>query len=310
MPSVASLFRNRLRESREKFSLIGPSLRKIIARMAQVVGSEGDAKKDQPARAEGAAPATAAPQSSGFRARLDGLSLFDLVQLECLARSRRIVRVASAGRVGYLYFSDGEIVHAGTRNLVGERAALEIMGWNDGVFEVCNIAWPERTTITMRWQQIVLAAAKARDDASGNLVHLPNRRLPSAPPPAPTRAGEGEPEPRAAETEPSPALAEPKVKPDSVPPPPSSVQQAVRIDGTGQVISIVGDDGEFSGMVAYASRLAGLIGEAFGLDRFKALDVGLAASRCVMYVEDKGSVVAVRAKNEVDLSSVLRRAGL
>ena len=95
MPSVASLFRNRLRESREKFSLIGPSLRKIIARMAQVVGSEGDAKKDQPARAEGAAPATAAPQSSGFRARLDGLSLFDLVQLECLARSRRIVRVAS-----------------------------------------------------------------------------------------------------------------------------------------------------------------------------------------------------------------------
>ncbi len=277
--------------------------------MSQVVGSGGDANKDQPAKSDGAAPSGASPQSSGFRARLEGLSLFDLVQLECLARSRRIVRVASAGRVGYLYFSNGEIVHAGTRNLQGERAALEIMGWNDGVFEVCNIAWPERTTIQTRWQQLLLSAAKARDEAPGKLVHLPNRRSSSVPP-APSRAAEAEMEPESPETEPAPSPVEQKMKPDSVPPPPSSVQQAVRIDAAGQVLSIVGDDGEFSGLVAYASRLAGLIGEAFGLEEFKALDVGLAASRCVMYVEDRGSIVAVRAKNDVDLSSVLRRSGL
>ena len=290
--------------------MIAHTLRKIIACMAQVVGSEDGAKKDQPVKVESPAAANAAPQSSGFRARLEGLSLFDLVQLECLARSRRIVRVASAGRVGYLYFSDGEIVHAGTRNLVGERAALEIMGWNDGVFEVCNIAWPERTTISMRWQQILLAAAKARDDASGKLVHLPNRRLPSSPPAAPD-GGEALLDEQAPKTERAPAPAEAPVKPDNVPPSgASSLQQAVRIDAAGQVLSIVGDDGEFGGLVAYASRLAGLIGEAFGLEQFKALDVGLAASRCIMYVEDKGSVVAVRAKNDVDLTSVLRRAGL
>ncbi len=169
--------------------------------------------------------------------------------------------------------------------------------------------WPERTTIQTRWQQLLLAAAKARDDASGKLVHLPNRR-PSSVPPAPLQDGALEMEPRAPETEPAPPPAEQKMKPDSVPPPPSSVQQAVRIDPTGRVLSIVGDDGEFSGLVAYATRLAGLVGEAFGLDRFKALDLGLAASRCVMYVEDKGSVVAVRAKNDVELSAVLRRAGL
>lgn len=274
--------------------------------MAELVGSEDDAKKNPPANADNSAPATQSPRSSGFRARLEGLSLFDLVQLECLARSRRIVRVASAGRVGYLYFSDGEIVHASVRNLTGERAALEIMGWNDGVFEVCNIVWPERTTISMRWQQLLLAAAKARDEAPGKLVRLPNRR-PSTPP-APPEAAEVESEPRAFETEPSPA--ERKLKANSVPPPPSAVHQAVRIEGTGRVLSIVGDDGEFGGIVAYASRLAGLIGEAFGLEPFKALDVGFASSRCIMYVEDNGSVVAVRAKNEVDLSSVLRRAGL
>src|ERR1700742_2034159 len=116
--------------------------------MAAPVGSEDAPGKDVAAPAEsGTAPIAGAPQSSGFRARLEGLSLFDLVQLECLSRSRRIVRVASAGRVGYLYFSEGEIVHAGTRNLVGERAALEIMGWNDGALVGGNGAWPERTTI-------------------------------------------------------------------------------------------------------------------------------------------------------------------
>jgi hypothetical protein len=273
--------------------------------MAAPVGTEDAHSKDLGAHESGAAPITAAPQSSGFRARLEGLSLFDLVQLECLSRSRRIVRVASAGRVGYLYFSDGEIVHAGTRNLVGERAALEIMGWNDGVFEVCNIAWPERTTISVRWQQILLTAAKARDDASGKLVRLPNRRMPSSP-----MAGlrDEEMTPVEAERPPSSRSPEPSVKPDSVPP--SSLQQAVRIDNAGQVLSIVGDDGEFGGLVAYASRLAGLIGDALGLDHFKALDVGLASSRCVMYVEEKGSVVAVRAKNDVDLTSVIKRAGL
>ena len=289
-------------------------LRKIISRMAlEGVDPETDVKTLPPTKNEAAESAPAPQRSSGFRARLEGLSLFDLVQLECLARSRRIVRVASAGRVGYLYFSDGEIVHASARNMMGERAALEILGWNDGVFEVCNIAWPERTTIAVRWQQMLLTAAKARDDASGKLVHLPNRR-PSSPAPA-LEATVQEPPPPASAKPPESARREAATEstvkpPDSAAPSPSSVQQAVRIDATGQVLSIVGDDGEFGGLVAYASRLAGLIGEAFGLEQFRAIDVGLASSRCVMYVEEKGSVVAVRAKNEVDLTSVLRRAGL
>jgi hypothetical protein len=246
----------------------------------------------------GTAPVSGVPPSNGFRARLDGLNLFDLVQLECLSRSKRIVRVASAGRVGYLYFCDGEIVHAGTRNLTGERAALEIMGWNDGVFEVCNITWPERTTISARWQQILLAAAKARDEAPGKLVRLPSR-IASSP---------GELEVDAAPASAKPVQAEAPLKADSVAP--SSLQQAARVDASGQVLSIVGDDAEFGGIVAYASRLAGLIGDALGLEQFKALDVGLESSRCVLYVEDKGSVVGVRAKSDVDLGSVVRRAGL
>src|SRR5450432_2998641 len=115
--------------------------------------------------------------ASGFRARLEGLSLFDLVQMECLARSRRVVRVASTGRVGYLFFQGGEIFHATTKNLVGEGAALEMLEWTDGTFEPCNIAWPEKGTVKMGWQNLLLGAATSKDEHSaGKLVHLPSRR--------------------------------------------------------------------------------------------------------------------------------------
>ncbi|HEX7670141.1 MAG TPA: DUF4388 domain-containing protein, partial [Polyangiaceae bacterium] len=121
--------------------------------------------------------------SSGFRARLDGLSLFDLVQMECIARARRVVRVASAGRVGYLFFLDGEIFHATTKNLHGERAALEMLEWTDGTFEPCNIVWPEKGSIKMGWQNLLLGAATSKDERSaGKLVHLPSRRTPGTPP--------------------------------------------------------------------------------------------------------------------------------
>src|SRR4051794_27480762 len=42
----------------------------------------------------------------GFSARLQDASLWDLVQFECLRRSSRVVRVASRGQVGFVFFRD------------------------------------------------------------------------------------------------------------------------------------------------------------------------------------------------------------
>ena len=60
-------------------------------------------------------PGRTTTPSGGFRARLHA-NLWDLVQMECQARSRQVVRVASAGNVGYLYFADGQIFHAQTQH--------------------------------------------------------------------------------------------------------------------------------------------------------------------------------------------------
>src|SRR5262249_8465319 len=83
----------------------------------------------------------------GFRASLKGATLPDLVQMECLALSDAAFRITSQNKIGYLFFQRGQIVHALTGDLIGEPAALEILKWQRGVFEPCNVAWPDAPTI-------------------------------------------------------------------------------------------------------------------------------------------------------------------
>src|SRR5688500_200777 len=105
-------------------------------------------------------------QPSGFRANLSGASLLDLVQMECLAQSSSVFRVTSEHDVGYLYFRGGQIVHAVSSEHSVEAAALEILSWQNGTFDVCNIQAPEATSIQTSWQHLLLRAVQ-RSDESG-----------------------------------------------------------------------------------------------------------------------------------------------
>ena len=63
---------------------------------------------------------------SGFSAMLQHAGLWDLVQLRCESRVRCVVCVTSGRQVGFLYFAEGQIVHAVTGGIQGERAVLDI----------------------------------------------------------------------------------------------------------------------------------------------------------------------------------------
>ena len=116
-------------------------------------------------------------RESGFRAHLNGASLADLVQMECLSGRERVMRVSSGGEVGYLFFRGGQIVHAVSRRGIGETAALEILRWNDGTFEPCSAGWPDRDSIGSNWQNLILLAAQHRDESGRhNLVAFPGAR--------------------------------------------------------------------------------------------------------------------------------------
>ena len=242
-------------------------------------------------------------RESGFRAHLNGASLADLVQMECLSGRERVMRVSSGGEVGYLFFRGGQIVHAVSRRGIGETAALEILRWNDGTFEPCSAGWPDRDSISSNWQNLVLLSAQHRDESSRhNLVAFPGARSavprpPSSPPPsvAPVSAS---------------SRLEASVSTEGSAPMLAQVRAAVRIDPAGNVVSSKGEAGELSQIAAYAARLAELVGDGLGMQGLVSVEVAQHHSRTLIFKEKNGNTFALSAAPDADLSQVRERLGL
>jgi uncharacterized protein DUF4388 len=99
----------------------------------------------------------------GFRAHLQGIGLFDLVTLQNLVRASGVFVVLSGERTGTLHFVRGQLVHAETADLVGDAAALEILGWREGEFINSERTTNERSTVTAPLESLLSRLAKDED---------------------------------------------------------------------------------------------------------------------------------------------------
>jgi hypothetical protein len=255
-------------------------------------------------------------ESRGFSAQLKGVGLWDLVQMECLARSRVVVRVVGEGGVGYLYFDRGRVMHAATAHFAGERAALEILSWNNGSFHACERPWPDRETIGTSHEALILQAAKLKDESS-NLVHFPGR----AAPPLVTDGGDEEMQ----MVEPEEGKGQNKAggtrdmrgsnMDDAAHPPARSelggdFPVAMRLSLSGAIVSNRGGTEELAETVAYAQRLMQLAGDLMGIDDFIALECTFTSRRCVMFMEENGDIVALWPRAEANLQPLRDKLGL
>jgi hypothetical protein len=213
---------------------------------------------------------------TGFQAFLQHANLHNLLQIEGLSRTTGVFLVVSQGRRGYLHLSNGELIHAETGPLTGEAAAAEILAWGDGEFKSCARPLAAVATIHSSLQALLLRLAKDSDEAaqsqrSGTLAvprpyeedrptepHLPaptseQRRSSSAPPPRSSRL---------------PPPLPPRIERDA-----TSISE-VLISPTGELVQGkgIGPD-EFSARVAYAARLADLIGRAIRSGTPRALEL-------------------------------------
>ena len=258
----------------------------------------------------------------GFSAQLRGVGLWDLVQMECLARSHAAVQVVGEGGVGYLYFDGGSIVHATTAVRSGEAAVLEILGWSNGTFQACDRPWPEAPTVTASSEALILEAAKRRDEApASNLVAFPGRNGARAasvqshdkhgPEDGPEQtkvadmSDEGEDEmggTKMGETLRGPGVARPE--------PAGDFSTLLRLGPNGSVISNRGGDENFAQTIAYVHRLVQLAGELLGLEPFGALEATFKEGRCIVFTEGDGDVVALRPRPEAALGALRERLGL
>jgi hypothetical protein len=246
---------------------------------------------------------------NGFHAFLRHANLHNLLQLESLSRTTGVFLVVSGGSRGYLHLADGELVHAETGRLSGEAAAAEILGWEDGEFKSCERTLAPVRTVHSSVQSLLVRLATASDEAQALRPHQSSRvvrrpldqeaptetYLPAAVPPrtAPSRAIA---EPGPAERVPAevPAVATPR----SVAPPPlpraepTSVADVV-LSAAGEVIQGRGAaTEEFAARVAYAARLADLIGRAIRSGTPRALELRGKSTQTIVHWQADGNLSA------------------
>jgi len=91
-------------------------------------------------------------------------SALDIIQLKCLASATLVLQISSGYGTGRIYFDHGDIFHAETAKLRGERAFERILRWKGGrITELPLEKKPDRT-ISTNWQGLLLNMAQHIDE--------------------------------------------------------------------------------------------------------------------------------------------------
>jgi hypothetical protein len=231
------------------------------------------------------------PRPSGFQAQIKGASLSDLVQMECLAGSRRVVRVTSGSNTGFLYFRAGSLVHAVARSLSGEAAVLDMLGWNEGAFEPVEREWPAKDSIFAGWQSLLIRAAQMRDERQAPSV-VALRADGRAARPLSTPIGE------AIELNATPfEVAGHVVRTEDF-------DLVLRLDASGAIVFNQGATQDFADAMAYACTLTELIGTHLGIEQFRAMECVFKSGRYFVVLERNGDIVVLRPRSAADCAAV------
>jgi hypothetical protein len=220
----------------------------------------------------------ASERQRGFAARFDDMSLWDLVQFECLRRRpERALRVNSQGQVGFMYFRDGNVVHASTLKATGEPAIREMLSWTTGSVEPWPARWPERETISAPWQSLLLGAAHAADKADGKFDGKSD--------------GSAQGKSGAPGASPPPRIELAASSPPAVP----RTVEKVALAPNGQVLM----GGSVAGLpeaACYAAQMADLMGEFLGLEGFRTLEAHVGNEHLMIARGRDGGLAAQRAR--------------
>jgi len=97
---------------------------------------------------------------------IQGLTLPSFLQLLETERKSCALRVTANGRVGYLYFCDGDLFHAETGESSGETAAYDILLWEAVKLQMATLpATPPPKTLHDRLMGLLMEAFRRRDEA-------------------------------------------------------------------------------------------------------------------------------------------------
>jgi predicted regulator of Ras-like GTPase activity (Roadblock/LC7/MglB family) len=87
---------------------------------------------------------------------LRDLKLPNLIQLNCMEKNTAKLTIEYAGKYGFVYFQDGNVVHAELDPEVGEEALFRMLALQEGKFRVENGVRPPVISITTPWNSLLL----------------------------------------------------------------------------------------------------------------------------------------------------------
>jgi CheY-like chemotaxis protein len=102
--------------------------------------------------------------SDAFRASLRNLTIFDILQLKCLAGATTTLEFASNGRVGQIHIYEGSVIHAELGEETGVTAIENIARWRDGTARELPFNLSTPYTIDQSWQSLFMHIAHAIDE--------------------------------------------------------------------------------------------------------------------------------------------------
>jgi hypothetical protein len=279
---------------------------------------------------------------SGFTARVDGAHLADLIQMNCQKRTRCVFRIISGEGSGYLFFDEGQVLHAEFGKHAGMDAVVEMLSLETGTFEPSDRAWPAQPSLRMPADVLLLNAAKLLDEARQERKVTPNSQVvklpsvtpatqrtpgiapssaaptPSAPPvssglstktgriPSRVPAAPGATTQVSAGATPHPPDAQ-----DSLTPPHSGpILPMVHLSKTGELIASKGEASEtLVETTAFTHRLACLAGEALGLGACRAVYMTAPKTGLIVFQARADAVVGATGSLE-QLGYLVKKAGL
>ena len=102
----------------------------------------------------------------GFSGRLEGLDIFEFLQMVLVSRRKTVLEVVSRDRqVARLYISDGDIVHAECCGMTGRDAFFGCLAFSGGAFSSLPWEEPSERSITEPGEFLLLEAARLKDEA-------------------------------------------------------------------------------------------------------------------------------------------------
>ncbi len=211
----------------------------------------------------------------------------DLIQLECTRGLTRAVRITAGTRTGFLYFDQGQLVHAVAGPLSGEAAAREILKWEGGTVRPSDSYWVNPPTIHMSWQALLITAAHAEDEMSRSDSEISLKLNVS--------------------TDDDDEEEEIEMTPDDHE---EGISRLVELTTSGELLRSQGDVSDFSDAAAYCAQLAQLIGEGLGLEAFSGMECTSEGKTMLVYGLDDSIIALEGDPSATAVVEHRRKAGL